>query len=272
MPAIARKTQSIFGSSLTPAGNLAVWGSLAAGSPAYSGDPVTLQSLPAWPAGLASEVIGNRSPSLEDLNALFYVLTYQIAYLLERGIAEWDSTGNTNYYANDCARVGQVTYQVKPGVSGAVGATSPASDTNNWATFASGLKGPNMLSASVTFDGRGSIGSNCTILRGFNVATVLKVGVGQYLLTFTNAMSVDGSGNGIYTFAGSCGPQNGVASIDGDNNLVTGFPGTYNSGTGLKTATQCLVGTWEAATRGPSASYAPFGFEDSSSVSVEFTG
>jgi len=81
MPAIPRHAQKIFGQSLTPSGNVAVYGSLAAGAPAYpatTDDLTTIQSA-AWLLGLNNALIGNRSPALEDLNGLFVVLSQQIA-------------------------------------------------------------------------------------------------------------------------------------------------------------------------------------------------
>ena len=65
MPAIPRKTQKVFGSSLTPSGNVAAWGSTQAGTTVYSNDPAVLQTA-ALLNGFNASVIGNRSPVLEE--------------------------------------------------------------------------------------------------------------------------------------------------------------------------------------------------------------
>src|ERR1700743_245726 len=52
--------------------------------------------------GWATAVVGTNSFAIEDFNALWWLVTYQLAYLLERGVAEWDS--NTTYSAGDIVR------------------------------------------------------------------------------------------------------------------------------------------------------------------------
>lgn len=136
MPAIPRHTQKIFGQSLTPSGNVAVYGSLAAGAPAYpatTDDLTTIQSS-AWLLGLNSALIGNRSPALEDLNGLFVVLSQQIAYLLQNGIAEWDAT--TTYYVGNLARIPGTAVVCTSLTNNNVG-NNPASNTNDWSASGS---------------------------------------------------------------------------------------------------------------------------------------
>lgn len=132
MPALQRYTQKVFGGSLTPVGNVAVYGSLAAGAPAYpssTSDLATIQSLSAWTTGLNNALIGNRSPALEDLNGLFVVLSQQIAYLLQNGIAEWDS--GTTYYLGQAVRVPGTALVCFSLVDNNL-ANNPATDSNNW--------------------------------------------------------------------------------------------------------------------------------------------
>ena len=95
MAKITRKSQKIFGGDLTASGNIGVFGSLKAGSPSYSTDPATIQSSH-YNLGWADAVVANNAPALQDMNALFYVDTYQLAYLMQTGIAEWDAA--TEYY------------------------------------------------------------------------------------------------------------------------------------------------------------------------------
>jgi hypothetical protein len=95
MSQLARKLQKIFGGLLAANGNIAEFGSLKAGVVGYSLDPDDIQTA-AYLNGWADAVINNDAPPLEDMNALFYLLSYQLAYIFQAGIPEWDAT--TTYY------------------------------------------------------------------------------------------------------------------------------------------------------------------------------
>lgn len=77
---------------------IAQFGSLAAGNIQYSKDVDTIQALPAYQQGWSAAVVGNKSPALEDRNALDYLLSYQQAYIMQHGVPEWLST--ETYYQN----------------------------------------------------------------------------------------------------------------------------------------------------------------------------
>lgn len=96
MAKIERKNQKIFAGDVSPTGVIAQFGSLKATTPNYSSDLDVIQSLDAWIQGWQSAVISNHLPALQDLNALYYVLTKQIAYLMQSGIPEWNS--EVTYY------------------------------------------------------------------------------------------------------------------------------------------------------------------------------
>jgi hypothetical protein len=156
MPSIPRKTQKIFGGSLTPANNVAVYGSLAAGAPAYPStitDLTTIQSA-AWLQGLTPALIGNRSPALEDLNGVFLVLSQQIAYLLQSGIPEWIAT--ETYWIGQIVRFPGTALCFTSTVNNNLG-NDPSTDSNNWS--ASGTSNPSIASMassqSVAVDGVG---------------------------------------------------------------------------------------------------------------------
>lgn len=129
MPAYPRKVQKVFGGSLSVPGNVAVIGSLQAGAVAYSGDVKTLQSLTNYDQGLNGTVVGNRVITLEEMNGLLYMLTSQVAYLMQSGIAEWDA--DTSYFVGNVVRgVGNgfiYTSLTDGNLNNAV------TDTNNWA-------------------------------------------------------------------------------------------------------------------------------------------
>jgi hypothetical protein len=88
MAKIIRKHQHVFAGSLGATGNIAQFGSMAAGAKAYSLDLDTLQSLAAWSNGFAA----GSPPALEDMNAFGYVFTQQLAYLMQMGISEWNAS------------------------------------------------------------------------------------------------------------------------------------------------------------------------------------
>lgn len=107
MAKIARKTAKIFGSS-AGLNQISEFGSLAAASPAFSTDPSVIQSLSQWVTGWFSAVIGANSPAIEDMNAFCFVMAYQIAYILQEGVPEWDS--GTTYFTGSVAQFSGVTY------------------------------------------------------------------------------------------------------------------------------------------------------------------
>lgn len=91
----ARKTAVVFGEN---AGfqQIAEFGSLAAAAPIYSTDPAVIQSLSNWLEGWFGAVLGGNSPAIEDMNAFCYVMAYQIAYILQKGVPVYDS--GTTYF------------------------------------------------------------------------------------------------------------------------------------------------------------------------------
>lgn len=95
MSKLTRVFQKQFG---VDAGNsdVGIFGSLAASNPQYSKDPETIQSLNAFLTGWAAETIANNRPALEDFNAIDFLTFYQLCYLLQTGVAEWNA--ETTYY------------------------------------------------------------------------------------------------------------------------------------------------------------------------------
>lgn len=102
MARLSRVTQTIF-ASLAGLDQIAEFGSLAQGSPTFTTDPAAAQTA-TFAAGWFSAVLGNNSPAMEDTNALFFVITYQLAYLMQLGVPEWNST--TTYYIGSLAQDG----------------------------------------------------------------------------------------------------------------------------------------------------------------------
>lgn len=97
MAKLTRVYQKLFGATGSN-GDFGIFGSLAAGNPTFSKDPEDIQSLDAWNKGWADETISDNRPALEDMNALCYLMFYQLCYVLQQGVAEWDA--ETTYYTN----------------------------------------------------------------------------------------------------------------------------------------------------------------------------
>lgn len=95
MSKITRKTQKLFGST-AGANQIEQFGSLAGGTPVYTTDIATIQALAAWLEGWYGGVVGANLPAIQDLNALCYVFAYQLCYMMQSGIPEWDAA--TTYY------------------------------------------------------------------------------------------------------------------------------------------------------------------------------
>lgn len=99
MPKIQRKSAKIFAEQAQAGvGGVGQFGSLAAGAPQYSKDVDVIQALDAYKNGWSDAVVGNKSPAIEDRNALDYLLSYQQAYIMQQGVPEWLST--ETYYKN----------------------------------------------------------------------------------------------------------------------------------------------------------------------------
>jgi hypothetical protein len=98
MAALTRVIQKIFASS-AGTDQRAKIGSKFAGTPAFTTDPTEMQSFSNYLEGWFSVAIGGAAPTIEDMNALCYLLTYQLAYILQNGVPEWLST--ETYYTGD---------------------------------------------------------------------------------------------------------------------------------------------------------------------------
>lgn len=107
MSKILRKTQLVFGAD-AGLNQISQYGSLAAGSAAYSVDPAVIQALSNYLTGWFGAVVGGNSPAIEDMNALCYLFAYQLAYGFQAGVPEWDA--GTTYYTGSMATSDGVIY------------------------------------------------------------------------------------------------------------------------------------------------------------------
>lgn len=92
MSKIVRKDQRIFAGDVPAVNVVSQFGSLKAGSPQYSSDPDTIQSLSAWGAGWGAAAVNNAAPALQDMNAIFHVLTRNVRYAQQIGMHEYSAT------------------------------------------------------------------------------------------------------------------------------------------------------------------------------------
>lgn len=90
MAKIVRKVMKVFGSASGPS-EVAQFGSLANSLPIFTLDPAVIQGLSQYLSGWFAAVIGGNSPAIEDMNALCYLFAYQLTYLMQTGVPEWDA-------------------------------------------------------------------------------------------------------------------------------------------------------------------------------------
>lgn len=158
MPKITRITHTIFGGGASAAVNgIAQFGSKQAGSPNYSVNIATIQSLAAWLQGWAGAVTAGKVPPLEELNAAFLEPSYQIGYMLEMGIPEYDA-GTTYFTSSICQYTGLLYQSITDNNTG----NTPSSSPSDWQIFSQGAgKGENLFrNAGMSIYQRGPDGTN----------------------------------------------------------------------------------------------------------------
>ena len=101
MAPLTRQTQKVF------AGNasvdmLAVFGTMKTGTPQYSSNIETLQST-TYSQGWSDAILDDKAPYLEEMNAVQYGLSYQLAYILQEGAFEYDA--GTEYSSTSLVKV-----------------------------------------------------------------------------------------------------------------------------------------------------------------------
>lgn len=101
MAPLTRQTQKVF------AGNasidmLAVFGTMKTGTPQYSSNVETLQSA-TYSQGWSDAILDDKAPYLEEMNAVQYGLSYQLAYILQEGAFEYDA--GTEYSSTSLVKV-----------------------------------------------------------------------------------------------------------------------------------------------------------------------
>ncbi len=99
MPILKRENQKIFGET-GPKDQFGQIGSAAAGAPTTTKDIEVMQELNEYRNGYFDIVTRDETqlPYSEDLNSLHYMATRQLAYLMQKGIPEWNK--DTEYFSD----------------------------------------------------------------------------------------------------------------------------------------------------------------------------
>lgn len=136
MENLKRVTAKIFASNANlETEDIGQFGSALAGNKLVTDDVETIQALPAFEQGWRGAVLSTRNyPPLPEMAGLQKVLSYQEAYLLQKGIPEWDS--ETTYYSNTsfCQVDGTIYKSLTDDNIG----NNPTSDTTNWKEWGGG--------------------------------------------------------------------------------------------------------------------------------------
>lgn len=136
MAGLVRKTSIQFGNA-GPTSSFGQFGSKEAGTPQTSQDPAVIQGLSArWQQGWQTAVVsGDKAAYIEDMNGFCFVDSYQITYLFQMGIPEWDSA--TLYFTGSVVQTASSGQWFKslqggvPGVgAGQSGNAPPVSSSN----------------------------------------------------------------------------------------------------------------------------------------------
>jgi len=107
----------LFGNLLGSNGIAEYFGGLANGKPSTAvtngagADPENIMdpTNSVWANGWTSAVVGANSPTVEDMNSAFYALAYQLAYGMQSGIPEYDSS--TTYYTGSFCQSAGIIYK-----------------------------------------------------------------------------------------------------------------------------------------------------------------
>ena len=189
MAKLVRKTQKIFGEN-SPNNEMTSFGSPTLGSPNFTRDLDAIQSVEFSNGWFPTILEGAIRPYAEDMNGMFYLFTYQLKYLFEQGIPEWDI--GTTYYTNSICKYGTELYISL--VDNNTG-NNPISTTGYWQWYA-GLNDPNALPVGTIQDYAGSTLTNSRWMfcRGQAISRT------DYATLFSVIGTTYGSGDGSTTF------------------------------------------------------------------------
>lgn len=209
----------------SPTGITGIFGSDKNGAKIYSSNPETIQSYNAWVQGWDGAIkTGTKSPAMEDMNSVLFNLSYQLCYLLQAGVPEWNAA--TTYHQFQFCSAGGKLYISKQNTNLAHAVT----ETSWWQEYGAN-GGPGTAKAWVNFKGNGAAGA-CVVNDSFNIDSVIKTATGVYTIKFLSPMA-----NGKYAWTGSVGGDDG-GTASGDDNHICGSSSGNNA---IKTASELRV-------------------------------
>lgn len=217
MTKITREQMTIFGAE---AGfqQIAQFGSLFAGTPIFTTDIPTIQALPNYGVGWNNAVIGGNSPAIEDMNALHYLFGYQLAYICQAGIPEYNVA--TTYYTGSLVNNPSFVFTVT-----SANATVGATYTNNGQTFT--VVGTISAGTTLICVATGSPGATGTLTKasGTGDATITFsswfVKSGEFLSLTDSNVGNSLTNTSFWRFAGNPMISNGDLIVGGTNGLQT---------------------------------------------------
>lgn len=152
MAKLTRAFQSLFGLNGNQS-HFGQFGSRVSGPGVPSKDPATIQALSAFTDNGWLDAINaaNKAPFLEDMNGLFYLLFYQICYMLQEGVPEWNA--GTTYYVGSVVKKSGTVEQYSSTTDNNTGNALPTrTDNGNWRYL-----NPSNVSPGIIQDFGGSI-------------------------------------------------------------------------------------------------------------------
>lgn len=219
MPAISRQSAKIFASN-APVGQVTAFRTTET-TPQTTKAPDQIQNENYLQGWLNADGSGNVLPYAEDMNGLFYTLSYNTAYLYEKGIPEYSST--QTYYLNSFCQYSGKIYRCKGDSviniaptntnywdalpSSSYTATTVGAGTTNYGTVYAGTD-----TAGTQFQFKTIIGgSNVTITETADSLTISSTGGGGGGASFV-ANSPLSYSNGVLSISAASSSQNGYLS------------------------------------------------------------
>jgi len=141
MAKLNRETHKQFGSVGT-SDNFAQYGSTVGPGVTYTKDIAAIQAPSAWTNGWQSAVYPtNSAPFMEEMNAWCYEHSYQVAYMLQEGIPEWNS--GTSYFIGSIVKKAGTFELYGSLINDNLGNALPSQVSNaNWEYLNPSIKNP----------------------------------------------------------------------------------------------------------------------------------
>ena len=231
MTSLVRKLQKIFATSATS--DVRNFGGLAAGSMSYSQDPDVIQSLGAFLTGWKAAVVGNHSPALQDFDSLFYLLTYQLAYLTQRGIPQYLATQTYDQYDVCLDPAGTGIY-----VSQQTNNTGNALNNPTWWLSLQSIIAPAKAQCKAWVRFNGLTGA---MIAGYNVSSVTRNSAGNYTVNFTTALGdANPAWAGVASMVGRGTTTSSLQEVSASASHINIQNVNQNSGSAVDATTVCL--------------------------------